>query len=169
MNAISLWQPWASLFVAGAKKIETRSWLLRGPFPRVLAVHAAKKWDAELRDVSHSYPFANRLRDHCGWQGMHGHFSDKPVGLGCVVGLVRVWGCTSTGTFSEGDPAWVAALSTQEQAFGNYSPCRYGWLCDRFHALPEPIPCRGHQGLFVWEPPAGLALPEWAKDEGLFQ
>lgn len=40
MNAISLWQPWASLVAAGIKRIETRSWgtNFRGP----IAIHAAK-------------------------------------------------------------------------------------------------------------------------------
>lgn len=41
MRAISLWQPWASLVVLGAKKIETRHWSTnyRGP----LLIHAAKR------------------------------------------------------------------------------------------------------------------------------
>ena len=40
MQAISVCQPWASLIVCGAKRIETRSWSTphRGP----LAIHVSK-------------------------------------------------------------------------------------------------------------------------------
>ena len=43
IKAISLWQPWASLIVCGAKEIETRSWStkVRG----TVAIHAAKTKD----------------------------------------------------------------------------------------------------------------------------
>ena len=42
MKCLSLWQPWASLVVIGAKRFETRSWPTnyRGP----LLIHAAQRW-----------------------------------------------------------------------------------------------------------------------------
>jgi hypothetical protein len=52
MNAISLWQPWATAIALGSKRIETRPWATayRGP----LAIHAAKRCvKAELRTCSH--------------------------------------------------------------------------------------------------------------------
>lgn len=46
MKAISLWQPWASLWIAGVKVCETRHWATshRG----TLLVHAAKKLCIDL-------------------------------------------------------------------------------------------------------------------------
>jgi hypothetical protein len=46
MKAISLWQPWASLWVSGRKIHETRSWRTR--HRGWLAVHAARRIEADL-------------------------------------------------------------------------------------------------------------------------
>lgn len=51
MRALTIWQPYASLFPAGAKKFETRSWRTdyRGP----IAIHAALRpmgWIMEHTD-----------------------------------------------------------------------------------------------------------------------
>jgi len=48
----------------------------------------------------------------------------------------------------------AAALSEQEKAFGNFAPMRYGWVCDRFHVLREPVPLRGQQSIWQWEAPS---------------
>lgn len=94
MKVISLWQPWASLWVHGLKRIETRSWAFPLQLPVVLAVHAAKKWD------------------------------DKQL------------------------------MMAYREAFGDYGQGRFGWIADRFHPLPVPIPLVGRQGLFNWDAPA---------------
>ena len=60
MKALSLWQPWASLMVAGKKSCETRTWPLyhRGP----LLIHAAKKWDSDLAFIAAGRPFQAAIK-----------------------------------------------------------------------------------------------------------
>ncbi len=35
-----------------------------------------------------------------------------------------------------------------ERSYGDYTPGRWAWHLDDIRALPEPIPCRGAQGLW---------------------
>jgi hypothetical protein len=161
MKCISLWQPWASLLAHGQKKIETRSWALPGPLPRVLAVHAAKRWNRELDEVARTEPFARCLRE----AGVRCP-SDMPLGV--VVGVVRVVEVVNT-VILTGERYHAPCLgwkllrdSPNEARFGDYAYGRYGWVCDQFFPLPEPQTCTGRQGVFDWAPPAGLVLPGWA-------
>lgn len=165
--AISLWQPWASLWVSGEKKIETRSW--RFPYtyktPQVIAVHAAKKWNSELQRLCGRSPFAERLRT-IGIDAarsmkigrMLGAGSDEPVKqaydilpLGCIVGVVRVTECVQTEELRKN-----SKISDVELIFGDYSVGRWGWVADAFLRLAEPVPFRGRQGFFEWEPHDGI-------------
>jgi hypothetical protein len=59
MKALSLWQPWATLIALKKKQIETRSWrtTYRGP----LAIHAAKSYPQEARDLCSTEPFYSVL------------------------------------------------------------------------------------------------------------
>jgi activating signal cointegrator 1 len=140
MLCLSLWQPWASLLAHGIKKIETRSWQPRVRLPFTLAVHAAKKWTQALADLCNTEPFASALRT-----------IGPPDDLwrGCVVGVVRVVNvCDTVGlAFSHG--SYPSAADDTERAFGDYSPGRFGWVCDTFRPLKTPIPCRGMQGMFA--------------------
>lgn len=145
MKRLSLWEPWASLLATGWKKIETRSWPFPGRLPGVLAVHAAKRFLPEQRLLCEKEPFAKRLRA-IGWY-------ERPIPLGRVVGLVKVVACYSTTGSTTGGP-WRGLLTDEERAFGDYSPGRYGWVCDRYRPLPDPLPLRGFQGVWEWAAPA---------------
>lgn len=59
MKALSLWNPWASLMAVVAKKIETRSWPTS--YRGATAIHAAKKWDSDLRELSQEPSFSEEL------------------------------------------------------------------------------------------------------------
>src|SRR5207302_1698550 len=81
MKCLSLWQPWASLVVLGAKRIETRSWSTqhRGP----LAIHAAKKWEPnKILALIDEEPYRSALGEHRG-----------NLPLGCILGTVNVTDC----------------------------------------------------------------------------
>lgn len=155
MLAISLWQPWASLLVHGKKRVETRSYPVpkSTEFPVVLAVHAAKQWNNGQRHTAFGEPFRSALRDL-------GYGGGKSLGLplGFVIGLVRVAGYYTTDWLVKGRPEVSlpghGQLSTDELAFGDYSPGRYGWVCDEFRVLDRPVACRGHQKFFDWQPTA---------------
>lgn len=137
MKLISLWEPWATLWVLGAKKIETRSWYTS--YRGWLAVHAAKGGlpKSELR----SYLSMDVFKEALG---------DTPLSQGKIVGLVNVKGCLSTESLLK------LGVGHQEQAFGNYGPLRFGWVTNHRFRLKRPIPFRGMQGL-VEVPPDVLA------------
>jgi hypothetical protein len=125
MRCISLWQPWATLVVIGAKEFETRGWptSYRGP----LAIHAAKKWGPEFEAILRTEPFRTVL---------HGH--DLPKGA--IVGTVELVGCFPTEA--------VLMPDGQERAFGNYGPGRYAWKLANPVDFLVPIAYRGQQGFF---------------------
>ena len=42
-------------------------------------------------------------------------------------------------------------LTSQERAFGDYTPGRYAWLLSDVRPLAAPIPAKGQLGLWRWE------------------
>jgi hypothetical protein len=146
MKAISLWQPWASAMALGVKRIETRSWetKYRGP----LAIHAAKKRDAEVRDAIETLiPLCPRLAGDLPYGAIVGACNL----IACVPMTLKDDGYAHLGKFVE-PSAYEALLTDLERAFGNYEPGRWAWITDSMIALPEPIPFRGAQGFFEWTP-----------------
>lgn len=160
MKCLSLWQPWASLLVGGAKKVETRGWRLR--HRGRLLIHAATKWNADLSGILRSEPFASA------WLSMglefpvRGGFVSPSVPLGMVVGHVDVIECypkkdVTVDPFDEPDhPCQVIdgkdrpglMIGPTEEAFGDYSPGRFAILCENPVRYERPFAFRGRQGLF---------------------
>ena len=147
MKAISLWQPWATLMAAGFKRIETRHWQPRGLKPgQLVAIHAAKRWTADERDICETWPFGDclaRAEKRDLWD------ASKPP-LGAVVAIARFQCAKPTLGGFEYD-----RMTDDEYQFGNYSAGRYGWVFSEVRPL-RPIPARGMQGIFDWTPPANI-------------
>lgn len=149
MRALTLTQPWATLVAIGAKKIETRGWLTtyRGP----LAIHAAKGWTRDDRDLCDAQPFARAL-------------GGVPLPLGFIVAVGTLADCVRIGLASNGDallltePVRRLSDHSEEYQFGNYEPGRYAWLLSDVKRLPVLIPCRGALGL--WTPPEIIGAVE---------
>jgi len=155
MKCLSLWQPWATLLVGGAKRVETRGWPIRHRGP--LLIHAAKKWDSDLRMMCHTEPFASALEAI----GL-GEGPDCGLPFGAVVGRVDVVECFGTRDVSVGRVAGslphvmdgesprvrVLCVGPTERAFGDYGPARFAFLCRNPVRFATPIPCRGMQGIF---------------------
>jgi len=139
MRCISLWQPWATLWLLSdpdEKVFETRHWYtaIRGP----LLVHAAKKNDREIQDFIHSSGCTRALL-------RHGFRADDEPGLhltfGAIIGEVDLIGCSRMDRMPE--------PSERERSFGNWEPERYAWeRGSRPHLYRTPIPYRGAQGFF---------------------
>ncbi len=149
MKALSLWQPYASLFAAGFKRIETRSWptSYRGP----LLVHAAKKWDRTLERICAEEPFRTFLEK----LGVTNPSVDLP--FGAIIGQVKIVACYSTDQIDCRSSAAVPkpimdrdrlVIDGVERTFGNYGPKRFGYVCESFQLFDKPIPYRGQQSLF---------------------
>ena len=132
MKAISLWQPWASLWCSKRKVHETRHW--RCSHRGWLLVHAAKRFEKafDLDD-----PLRLILDDEFG-----GHWA-KELPTGALIGMVNVVDCLPTQTLF-GD----AAASDDDRECGDFAPGRFAWKRDEFRLFDQPIPYRGAQGIF---------------------
>jgi activating signal cointegrator 1 len=129
VKAITLWQPWASLWLTGAKIHETRSWPTkhRGS----LAVHAAK------RDVPLVPLELHRLcEDYMGLE----YRMELP--LGAVLGVIELVDCVPTGG--------LIPISHQDILCGDFSADRWAWRRGQFVQFEKPIDCKGRQGLWNW-------------------
>lgn len=134
MKAISLWQPWALLWLLSdpdEKFFETRGWYTgyRGP----LLVHAAKKRDGDVRECMNS----SALRDV---RSAHG-LELEDFHFGAIIGKVDLIGCSLMSRMPE--------PSDREQMWGCWEPTRYAWeRAPRPLIFRDPIPYQGAQGFF---------------------
>src|SRR5438270_11273502 len=85
--ALSLTQPWATLVVTGAKRVETRSW--KTPYRGWLGIHAAKGFPRWARELCSEEPFRSALAA----AGIDA-WTDLPVGA--LLGGVRLLDCVPT-------------------------------------------------------------------------
>lgn len=160
MKVISLWQVWASAMFtyeaeAGVdrpiKTIETRHWPICVPVGGFeLAIHAAKH---PYRQKDYPRSFTTLVTS----LGLDGPF----IPYGAILGTVWVESCQKVDDL-------INKIGELEKTFGNYInedddgnfQQRYGYVTDPFRIkiLKHPFPLKGAQGLFSWNPPAGL---EW--------
>jgi len=142
MKAITLWEPYARLVAGGVKLVETRSW--GTPYRGPLAIHAARKWDAEVAaDIE-------RVREDlkkCWALTALGLRKDQKrvlydlpweKGLGCILAVVELVDCRPM----------LEAPDTVEGLFGSFGPGRWGWKLEHVRPLAEPVPCKGQRMLW---------------------
>lgn len=130
MKAISLWQPWASLWLSGRKVHETRCWSTsyRGP----LYIHAAKK----CVYIHHEIPFLDILNDEFG-----GHWAmDLPTGA--IIGEVDLVDCVPVESLGPGHRC------SDDFFCGDFSAGRFAWRCENPRPLDSPLPYVGRQRIF---------------------
>lgn len=171
IKAITIWQPWASLLACGAKKYETRSWATkyRGP----IAIHAAKK-DTHSVMLSLPHDTSKAIYD-C----LYAHFGIQGGALnrmttGCIIATAELVNCWyivyHPGTnvdVAKHIPIGAESMTTDKHApdfadyfvpteteilFGDWTPGRYAWELANVQIFREPIPVKGRQGLWNWEP-----------------
>jgi len=135
LQALTLWQPWASAIMAGAKRVENRPWaprqlLDRAPQPLWVALHASPRLQVEpwtsWEDLAHLWPTCP------------GPAGPWPTGF---LGLVRF----------DRAQALEAAPELEADPWASGPLC---WTVGRVLELPAPIPAKGHQRL--WTVPAEL-------------
>lgn len=136
VRALSVTQPWASLLISGAKKIETRSWAApRGLVGQRILIHASKSWSRAERELCSQSPFDEALF-------LAGLDSFEAVPRGCILGSVRLVECRRVEEL-------IPHLSDNEAEFGNYGAGRWGWRMADPAPLEAPVPVNGALG--VWE------------------
>lgn len=129
MKVITLWQPWATLWVLGFKIHETRGYATkhRGK----LAVHAAKRRtdDVIMRDPA-----------------FRGVLAGVPMPLGAIIGMVDIDACRPVEDvrFAE-----LGQAAERDYLFGDFSDGRFAWRARESWVLPKPIWMRGKQGFWT--------------------
>ena len=132
MKAITLYQPWASWIAYGWKTIETRMHnrfqSLRG---ERVAIHAGKTWDENAIRVAHDYLRPDQRH--------------RVAKAGCPRGAVL---CS----------AFVVGCRRMLPSDAPFALCPYNGrlyvtVLKNIRPLDKPIPARGSQGVWTWEPP----------------
>lgn len=136
-RAITLTQPWATLWAIGAKLIETRSRATH--YRGWVAIHAAKSYPTECLVLCHNQPhFFNALVK----AGIE-NFDQLPVGK--IIGVANITDCKHARVIRD-------LLSPQELEFGDYADGRFAYLSQGPRLLREPIPMNGCQAI-PWRMP----------------
>jgi hypothetical protein len=147
MNAITLFQPYATLAVLGIKRFETRSWSTnyRGP----LAIHAAKAFPRAERAFAASPAVRYALRNH-----------PLPLPRGAVLGVCELTGVTPTNLIVAPElPLGMAdEVMLSQFLFGDFAPGRFAWTLVNIWQLARPIPAAGFQKIWNWKAPSNLEL-----------
>jgi len=151
MRVITLWQPWCSLILSGAKVFETRSWAPSvDVIGQKIAIHAAAR--APFTDL-HSEP-NKAITDvlGVGWQ------QSLPRGVilltATVAGAYQIesvsqFGDAFIGKSVEGSPYLKSFVIDH---FGDYTPGRWVWKLEDVSPVDPPVPFKGKQGWGKWEP-----------------
>jgi hypothetical protein len=162
MKVLTVWQPWASLIIEGAKPYEFRGW--RAPKSIIgqrIVIHAATRQmkAEELRHIVdllemgyedqvclHKKPTLDLLMPLY-------HFK-KPDGLPLAAGI----GTAIVGEPRNGiDIAEEFGLEHVNDSDRN-EHANWGWPMLDIEKWPQPIPMKGRQGLWNW-PTAESVLP----------
>jgi len=156
MKVISLLQPWASLIVAGHKKIETRSWNTK--YRGELLIHSSSGWSGLQNEISCKEPFY-KLLTALGFTGVKAaHKCGLP--LGAIIGKVEIAStletekiilCKDAGIPLKEDAGFNKEAWDLETAFGDFTKGRFGWLTKNPVQFKEPIPAKGNRGFWNYD------------------
>lgn len=144
---ISLWQPYASLIFANldgeyVKRHETRGF--HPPLKYVggfIGIHATAKFPP-LKTIS------PELHELC--MDIWGCGYNYTLPQGSLLGFVRLSGGIAT---DRAQPA-----SDGDRVAGDWSAGRFAWPLSDVTPLPTPLPMKGKQGWWKFDPPGALAF-----------
>lgn len=158
MKALTLWQPWASLVVAGAKPYEFRSW--RPPSSVIgqrIVIHASARKPCP-REVAQLIRLLEAGGRYAGATCL------KPIDAALEVLRAGEWPLgVGLGTAIVGEPVSGDQLAIDFGVVKANDSSRdyhanWGWPMLDIDRWPEPIPMRGAQGLWTWPTPDGAGL-----------
>jgi activating signal cointegrator 1 len=140
MKVLSMIQPWASLFILGEAKYETRTWRTnyRGP----LAIHTSKKID-------------QAVCNHKAIQfllGKHGYTKEN-LPTGVIIGVVHLKNCLKV---TEDHQTWAILedgriVSDNDYFIGEFRIGNYAWEVQERELLKSFIPAKGKLGLWEYD------------------
>lgn len=160
MKALTIWQPWASLIIIGAKPFEWRRW--RAPeyaTGKVIVIHAGSRRVvmSEVEDLIFDLQTennANGLDTAPALELLQDVFKGRitlptAAGLGTArLGTARL----ASDIVNDGWPGFTDSDRVDEAV--------WGWPLTNIQPWPEPIPMKGHQGFWNW-PDAADAITQF--------
>ena len=155
MKVLTLWEPWATLYAHGIKKIETRPkpTTYRGTY----LIHSANRWTRFQKELCEKEPFKSELEKI--WYLWHDESLNKidnpNFNFGCIIGAVEIISCARIASFF-GKPIislydWYreeTIIKQPELSFGDYTNGRYAWIGENHRLLKTPISYKGQQGYY---------------------
>lgn len=165
LKALTIWQPWSSLIMIGAKPYEFRSWLPPKSLVGQRIVNHAAARKMRLDEVE---DLIARLSDpEMAWttclrpdialpflKGVQGalRMGQQPLPLGFGLGTATV-GTPVTGARAAKDFGCPDLINNSDSAFTNW-----GWPMLDIERWDEPVPMTGKQGLWNWQTPGEMGL-----------
>lgn len=154
MKAITLWQPWGTLWAADEKFYETRSWATS--YRGLMAIHAAARSPKlgvyTFNDAKSLYQLISSLKDigvvpeeMPNAKAAEFILRSDVLPTGAVIGQGDLIGCHLI------DEAFVSKLSEKEKMFGDFTLGRYAWEMRGKELFENPIPVKGGQRIWNWE------------------
>jgi hypothetical protein len=150
MKSLTIYQPWASLVIIGAKPYEFRRWDYRTRVPTLegqrIVIHASARpiRPVEVEDIIRrmndrlsslrsaiAMPLLKRLQAAHKARGV----LELSAGLGTAI---------------LGTPKLVSALFSSPADSDRIDHHMYAWPLTAIEAFNAPIPCRGMQGFWTW-------------------
>lgn len=165
MKALTVWQPWASLIIAGAKPYEFRGWRLpTNMIGQRIVIHAAARAldrddTRELLELTQSpkvWPLETAMTcliPHLSVPVLtDALFSEAGLPHGCGLGTA-VLGEPRLGTEIAEEFGVPRANDSDRDQHANW-----GWPLLDIDGWREPVPMRGRQSFWVWPEPASVGL-----------
>lgn len=138
MDALTLWQPWATLVARGYKKLEIRTHRnYAGLLGRRIAIHAGMRWHGSGADMARRY----LARRGVGVQEIAELLLAAREERGHVLATARV-----------GD---IRAMTREDEdaALCDYDIGDVAYVLGMVVRLAAPVPAKGSQGRWQWHPP----------------
>jgi len=167
VKALTIWQPWASLIMAGAKPYEFRGW--RAPRSIVgqrIVIHAAahKIDQREVADLDDLLRFFDR--DDAVGAALAAetclHASKAiPILIAAAKGELPMSAGLGTAVLGEPRNGFDIAAEfgvTRANDSDRHEHANWGWPLAEIEVWPEPIPMRGAQGFWNWPEPSDALL-----------
>jgi len=151
MKAITLYQPWASLIMTGAKTFETRSWATKYRGPLVICSAKGGLSKSELLHLLSTWQIQSGLAPLVGdpldlsFRSFPGVKIDH-LPFGKALGVVDLTNCSKSGDLSRNQ------INT-DWPYGDFTLGRYAWKLENVRPFDKPIPVIGRQGFFNFEVP----------------
>jgi activating signal cointegrator 1 len=138
MKVLSLLQPWATLAVIGAKKIECRSWKTEYRGSIIIHASAKKPNKRECQYFKEDAYFKKYIKDM------------NFLPYGAIVGRVVLKEIYRTEWLLQNLEVIPFHNWEQELMFDDFSPNRYAWYWEQAEKFSNILPIKGHLGLWQY-------------------